>query len=425
MNVCIIYSKRNDLTIMTNEQKLFYGSCFALITTAFSFSIRAGILPELGTQLAIDEVKLGFINSMWFWGFPISMIIGGLVYNTVGGKKIMQFAVFAHAIGILLTIAAPSFGGGAYGVLLVSTLLIGIGNGCTEAACNPMIADTYEGNQMSTMLNRFHMWFPGGIFIGSLLGFAMEGISWQVQVGIILIPTIIYAFLFWSVKWPSAKVAESTDLSSNLSAMLKPLFLFMLVCMGLTAMSEFAPNQWVEITLVESGAQPMLLLALTFGVMTIVRYFGGAAVKAFTIPGLLLVSAVLATIGLFMLSRSTGAMAYVSVIVFGLGIASFWPNMVGFVANYIPRSGALGLSIIGAMGMFMSGLVQPVTGGWIKANRAAAEAEGLTAGAADLYAGQETLSTLTIFPIILIVLFAVLFFWMRSSRKEVVMATAH
>ncbi len=410
---------------MTNEQKLFYGSCFALITTAFSFSIRAGILPELGTQLAIDEVKLGFINSMWFWGFPISMIIGGLVYNTVGGKKIMQFAVFAHAIGILLTIAAPSFGGGAYGVLLVSTLLIGIGNGCTEAACNPMIADTYEGNQMSTMLNRFHMWFPGGIFIGSLLGFAMEGISWQVQVGIILIPTIIYAFLFWSVKWPSAKVAESTDLSSNLSAMLKPLFLFMLVCMGLTAMSEFAPNQWVEITLVESGAQPMLLLALTFGVMTIVRYFGGAAVKAFTIPGLLLVSAVLATIGLFMLSRSTGAMAYVSVIVFGLGIASFWPNMVGFVANYIPRSGALGLSIIGAMGMFMSGLVQPVTGGWIKANRAAAEAEGLTAGAADLYAGQETLSTLTIFPIILIVLFAVLFFWMRSSRKEVVMATAH
>ena len=32
-----------------------------------------------------------------------------------------------------------------------------------------MIADVYEGNLMSKMMNRFHMWFPGGIVIGSLL----------------------------------------------------------------------------------------------------------------------------------------------------------------------------------------------------------------------------------------------------------------
>ena len=31
-----------------NANRLFYGSCFALITTAFSFSLRAGVLPELG-----------------------------------------------------------------------------------------------------------------------------------------------------------------------------------------------------------------------------------------------------------------------------------------------------------------------------------------------------------------------------------------
>ena len=401
---------------MTNEKKLFYGSCFALITTAFSFSIRAGILPELGSQLGIDEVKLGFINTMWFWGFPISMIIGGLVYNSVGGKKIMQFAIFAHAIGILLTIFAPSFGGAAYGVLLVSTLLIGIGNGCTEAACNPMIADTYEGVKMSKMMNRFHMWFPGGIVLGSLISLAMAGMGWQAQIWVILIPTIIYAYLFWTSEWPAARTEESANLSNNFSAMASPLFIFMLVCMGLTAMSEFAPNQWVQITLQESGAQPMILLALTFGVMTVARYFGGAAVAQFNTTGVLLGSAVLATIGLLMLSNFTGGMAYVAAVVFGLGIAYFWPNMVGFVADFIPKSGAIGLSIIGAMGMFASGLVQPVTGGWIKANRAAAEAEGLTGSAADLYAGQATLGTLVLFPVILIVLFTILWFWMR--RRE-------
>ena len=411
---------------MTNEKRLFYGSCFALITTAFSFSIRAGILPDLGAQLGIDEVKLGFINTMWFWGFPISMIIGGLVYNSVGGKRIMQVALIAHAIGILLTIFAPSFGGAAYGVLLVSTLLIGIGNGCTEAACNPMIADTYEGVTMSKMMNRFHMWFPGGIVLGSLISLAMGGLGWQAQIWVILIPTIIYAYLFWGASWPPARSEEQADLSKNFSAMLSPLFIFMLVCMGLTAMSEFAPNLWVTITLQESGAHPMVLLALTFGVMTIARYFGGAAVGQFNTTGVLLGSAILATIGLLMLSNFTGPMAYVAAIVFGLGIAYFWPNMVGFIADYVPKSGAIGLSIIGAMGMFASGLVQPITGGWIKANRAAAEAEGLTGGAADLFAGQATLSTLVLFPVILIVLFTILWFWMRNSSKpETVAAASH
>ena len=33
-----------------NNLRLFYGSCLALITTAFSFSIRAGILPQLGAD---------------------------------------------------------------------------------------------------------------------------------------------------------------------------------------------------------------------------------------------------------------------------------------------------------------------------------------------------------------------------------------
>ena len=95
---------------MTNERRLFYGSCFALITTALSFSIRAGILPQLGEELSLSAQQLGFINSMWFFGFPISMVIGGLIYHKVGGKVIMQFAFVVHALGIILTIYAGSYG---------------------------------------------------------------------------------------------------------------------------------------------------------------------------------------------------------------------------------------------------------------------------------------------------------------------------
>ena len=66
-----------------NANRLFYASCFALITTAFSFSIRAGILTQLGTEMNLDTVQFGTINSMWFLGFPISMILGGIFYSYI------------------------------------------------------------------------------------------------------------------------------------------------------------------------------------------------------------------------------------------------------------------------------------------------------------------------------------------------------
>ncbi len=400
---------------MINKSRLFYGSCFALITTALSFSIRAGILPQLGEELGLSAEQLGYINSMWFLGFPISMVIGGLVYHTVGGKRIMQFAFLAHAIGILMTIYSGSYVG-----LLISTLLIGIGNGCTEAACNPMIADAFEGNTMSKMLNRFHMWFPGGIVIGSLVSKFMTdaGFGWEAQIWVIILPTLVYAYLFYGQDWPVAKTKEEASLSMNLKAMFSPLFIFMMICMALTAISEFGPQQWVGLILAKSGAQPMLILALVTGLMAVCRYFGGEVVHKFDQTGVLLGSAVLAAIGIFLFSTQTGAMAYVAAIFFAFGVAYFWPNMIGFIADKIPASGALGMSIIGAVGMFSTSIFQPIIGRWIDSDKAAAAATGLTGDELELVAGQATLGTMVLFPGILIVLFTILFFWVKKGKAN-------
>lgn len=406
----------SSTTVMApNANRLFYASCFALITTAFSFSIRAGILPQLGEELSLSAEQLGFINSMWFLGFPISMVIGGLIYNKVGGKAIMQFAFFAHAVGIIMTIYAGSY----YG-LLISTLLIGLGNGCTEAACNPMIADAYKGVRMSKMMNRFHMWFPGGIVLGSLVSKFMTdgGLSWESQIWVIIIPTLVYAYLFFGQSWPKAKVEEASTLSVNFNAMVSPLFLFMAFCMALTAISEFGPQQWVGLILAKSGAEPMLILALVTGLMAVARFFGGDVVAKFDQTGVLLGGAVLTTIGIYLFSTQTGGMAYVAAVFFALGVAYFWPNMIGFIADKIPKSGALGLSIMGGIGMFSTSIFQPIIGGWIDSDKAEAAKSGLTGNELELVAGQDTLGTMITFPAILIVLFIILLFWVRKRKAN-------
>ena len=156
-----------------NKSQLFYASCVSLIVTAMTFAIRAGILTELSQTFTLTETELGWVNSMAFLGFPIAMLIGGLVYNQVGPKRMMYAAFICHLLGLVLTITAGGFMG-----LLVSTFFIGFANGCVEAACNPLIADMYHDNQ-TTMLNKFHVWFPGGIVIGSLVAYFMEGMNWQ------------------------------------------------------------------------------------------------------------------------------------------------------------------------------------------------------------------------------------------------------
>ena len=403
-----------------NKKALFYGSCFALITTALSFSLRAGIMPEIQQEIGLSGAQLGKINSMWFLGFPISMIIGGLIYHKVGGGKIMAFAFLAHAIGIIGTVYA-----GSYAALMGASLLIGLGNGCTEAACNPMIADAYEGNMMSRMMNRFHMWFPGGIVLGSLLSIGMDGLawSWQTQIWIIMIPTVIYAFLFFGKKWPPAKSEEAASIAGSIKGMMNPLFIFMFLVMAITASTEFGTTQWVELVLKESGAKPMLILALVAGLMAVARFFGGDMVGKFSTTGVLLGSAVLATIGIYLFSTQTGPMAYVAAIFFGLGVAYFWPNMIGFIADYIPESGAIGLSLVGAMGMFAYVFMQPFFGSTIDSNKASLEASGLTGAELELATGQATLSTMLLFPIALIVLFTILFFWVKN--RQPVGAAAH
>ncbi len=396
-----------------NPSRLFLASCLAIITTAFSFSIRAGILPQLGTEFGLTAEQLGFINSMFFFGFPISMVIGGIVYHSVGPKIIMQVAVVAHTLGILLTIYA-----GGYTGLLFSTFFIGFGNGCTEAACNPMIADMYSSNKLNKMLGRFHMWFPGGIVIGSLVSKFMTsaGFSWQAQIWVLMLPTVVYAFLFLGQAFPRPKVEGVTSLAKNFQAMLTPLYIALFCCMALTAISEFGPNQWVAVVLSSSGADAMLVLALTFGVMTIGRLFTGPVVDSLGQTGVLLGGAILATIGIYMFSTVTGPVAYLAAVIFGLGVCFNWPTMIGFVAQRVPLSGALGMSIIGGVGMLSTSIFQPIIGRWIDSDHAANAAKGLTGPALELAAGQATLSTMMTFPIILIFAFTALWFW-AGNRK--------
>jgi MFS family permease len=282
-----------------------------------------------------------------------------------------------------------------------------------------MIADMYSGVKMQKMLSRFHMWFPGGILIGSLISLAMDkmGFGWQAQMWITMIPTIIYFILFFGKAFPKSQIEEANSLANNFKAMLNPVFIFLFLAMALTAISEFGPNQWVKITLVASGAEPLLILGLTFGIAAIGRYFAGPVVAKLGQTGVLLGGAIFAAIGVYLFSTVTGAMTYVAAVIYALGICYFWPVMIGSVAHRVPKSSALGMSVVGGVGMFSTAIFQPIIGSWIDSARAKGTAAGLTGDALELATGQDALMKMIVFPAILIVAFTIFFFWQKNTKR--------
>ena len=457
-----------------NNSKLFMASCVALTVTAMTFAIRAGILSDLNIEFGLSDTQLGWINAMGFLGFPVATMIGGPLYNTIGPRKFMWIAFICHLLGLVLTITAGGFVG-----LLVSTFLIGFANGAVEAACNPMIADMYPDNK-TTMLNKFHVWFPGGIVIGSLVVIAMNalGLGWQWQIAIMILPTLFYAYLIFGEEFPELVNKGKTDLSKlfppiyltivlafvliaasdltlynwfgeqigqylkfGLLALVAVLvyirfgwlYAVLALCMSLTATSELGTQQWVERILGNAGAHPMLVLILVTGLMAAGRFFGGPLIHKFKPIGVLLGSAVVASIGLYLMSSATGGMVYVSAILFALGVMYFWPTMIGATAEYTPETGALGLSFMGGVGMFAVSLWQPVIGKWIDSAREIAATnptileitdEKLRNDAIELAAGQAALSNIALFPIGLIVLFGILYV-LRGKFENNNTAAAH
>lgn len=287
------------------------------------------------------------------------------------------------------------------------------------------------------MLNRFHVWFPGGIFLGSLITLALSGAGWQTQVAVMLVPLFIYGILFWGQKFPEAEEAGQTSVASNLSGIFSPLYIFMIACMVLTANTELSTQQWIELLMKGSGVPGLWVLVLVTGLMAVGRFFAGPVVHRLNPVGVLFASAIIACIGIFMMSQAQNApMAILSAILFAIGVCYFWPTMIGFTGEYIPKSGALGMSLMGGAGMFATAMLQPVVGAWFdNARVSGASALGYSVPTGlrgqelaeyfkglgekvvnqiDLTAGPIVLTKLLIFPIILIVAFGILF----AMRKQ-------
>ncbi|MET6999929.1 MFS transporter [Chitinophaga defluvii] len=425
------------MTTLINKKRLFNTSCLALVVTAFTFAIRANLLDVFAAEFSLSQQEVGEIAAAAFWGFTLAMFIGGPICDFIGMGRMFLLAFIFHITGLVLTIFA-----GGYWSLFLSTLLVGLGNGFVESASYAMVSSMYT-SEKTKMINKWHIWFPAGIAIGGVLSYLMSigGAGWRWQIASMVLPTIAYGVLFIGQSFPkSERVSLGVTNRQMIRECFRPLFLIMVGCMFLTGATELCTNQWIVALLSSLGVPSILLLVFINGIMTLGRANAGFILKRISTTGLLLASAILACLGLLGLGLADNIMAFVAAFVFATGICFFWPTMIGFVSEQLPKTGPLGLSIMGGAGLMSTALMMPRFGAEYDKHLSRLLPEGyqldqlknatVPGEAATIWeqvklaAGADTLLQAAILPAILIVAFTGIHLYIVrvEKQKKVMMA---
>jgi MFS family permease len=340
-----------------DAHRLFVGSCVALVATSVAFATVGAIMLALKRDFVLTNEEVGWIGGAALWGFAVSQLVFAPLCDTLGMRFLLRLAFAGHLLGTLGMMVAGGFWG-----LFGGALVIAMANGLVEAACNPLVATLYPANR-TVKLNQFHVWFPGGVVLGGLGAFGLDWLglgAWQLKLGLILVPTLIYGHLLLRRPFPHTEnVRAGVSLGQSFrAAFATPLMWVMLVAMAMTASVELGPNRWVPAVLEAGGMAGILVLVWINGLMAVLRYRAGPVVDQLSATGVLLASAVVSGVGLLGLSFFTTPLTtFAAATVFAVGVCYFWPTMLGVVSERVPRSGALGLGLMGAVGMATVGLV--------------------------------------------------------------------
>jgi hypothetical protein len=420
-------------------RRIFVISTLALFTAGLSFSLRAAIISAIEAEILAPLDPLhsgqlaGTLQGTAFLGFAFTLGLGSLVLDRFGMGRMLAAAGLCFAGGTAIVVAATSLAEGAavYTALRAGFLLSGLGWGFMECSINPLTAALYPEDK-TNRLNILHAWWPAGLIVGGLVGVALPEleIGWRGQFSLVIAPALLSVALCAGTRFPRTERATLGVPWRGMFAEIprRPMFLVWWACMFLTASSELAPGQWIDLTLTRTvGMRGIWLLIYVSGMMFVLRHFAGPLAHRISNVGILWGGSLLAGLGLLALAAADSPLTgLLAATVWGLGVCFLWPTMLANVAERFPRGGELFIGLMGVAGAIATSFVLPELGHIFDA--AKLELAGGEAGFAALSGAQLeavlrqaaaiSFRSVALLPAILVVVFGAIALWERTHERN-------
>ncbi|HEY7670906.1 MAG TPA: MFS transporter, partial [Gammaproteobacteria bacterium] len=345
-----------------DHKGLFFVANLSIFMIGLGFAIRANIAGDIQTELfnqidlARSGTMIGEVLGATFIGFALTLLFGSALVDHLGIKRMLLFAAFGFIAGSAIVLAASLMpvSTATYWWIYGGFLLTGLGWGAVEAGSNPLVTALYP-DEKTHRLNILHAWWPAGIVAGGLLGIGLGGlnVAWQWNLLILAAPGLLLAALAATAAFPvTERVATGVSHADMYREVLRnPSCFIWFGCMMLTATTELAPGQWVDVALSNMVGMPgILVLVYVSALMFVMRHFAGRIVEHLAPVGLLWFSSLIAAAGLYLLSvADSPAPVFVAATIWGIGVCYMYPTMVASASERYPRGGAF---IMGLMGFF-------------------------------------------------------------------------
>ncbi len=373
-------------------------------------TVQSGELAGMGIwPFAISIIAFSlFIDKIGYKTAMVCSFLGYLVWS------VMAVAAFFISDG---GNGDPATG---YRLLYWGSLILGLSNGTVEAYINPVVATMFSKDK-TKWLNILHAGWPGGLVIAGLLTIMLSTmeVDWWIKIAIIIPPAIIFFVMLIGVEFPAQErvasgvsyremLAEFGFLGAAIAIFLvvlqmfnsfptamveagvkpfpineiifavigtvaaigfglytkalgNPLLFFLALIMVPLATTEIGTDGWIEEIMKgiakNNGFDAGLVLVYTSLIMMVLRFFAGPIVHRISPIGLLIVSSLLAIVGLYWLSFSSGLMVFAAATIYAFGKTFFWPTMLGVAGEQTPKGGALTLNALGGIGMLGVGVI--------------------------------------------------------------------
>ena len=205
-------SNATDSGVAPNAKRLLWAGFLAILAAGIGFGIRGGILANWQADFGFTGAQLGAIGGAGFTGFCFGIIIGGVVVDKIGYGKLVVAAFLFHVLSAFITFGAVKGQdqNTAYMFLYLGTFVFALANGTLEAVANPLVSTLFPKNR-THYLNILHASWPAGLVLGGLVGWTLgEGpnaLSWKLQLGLFLVPTVLYGIAFFGQHFPKSEAS--------------------------------------------------------------------------------------------------------------------------------------------------------------------------------------------------------------------------
>ncbi|PKA56582.1 putative anion transporter 6, chloroplastic [Apostasia shenzhenica] len=124
-------------------------------------NLSVAIIP-MSHQFGWNSSTAGLVQSSFFWGYALSQLPGGWISKIFGGRKVLEVGVLSWSLATILVPIVSGFMPG----LILSRILVGIGEGVSPSAATDLIARSIPLQERS----RAVAFVFGGLSVGSVLG---------------------------------------------------------------------------------------------------------------------------------------------------------------------------------------------------------------------------------------------------------------